>query len=57
MWEIVLSRHLREMKEDLRQKTERLQELEKANQTLQRELLLLIELYADKGRREKRGNT
>jgi hypothetical protein len=57
MWEIVLSRHLREMKEDLRQKTERLKELEKANQTLQKELFLLIELYADKGRREKRGNT
>lgn len=55
MWEIVLSRHLREMKEDLRQKTEKLQELEKANQKLQEELLLLIELYADKGRKGEKG--
>lgn len=57
MWEIVLSRSLRELKEDLRQKTEKLQELEKANQTLQKELFLLIELYADKERKEKRGKT
>lgn len=57
MWEIVLSRSLRELKEDLRQKTEKLQELEKANQTLQKELFLLIELYADKERKEKRGST
>lgn len=47
MWEIVLSRRVREMKEDLRQKTEKLQNLEKVNQTLQKELFLLIELYAD----------
>ncbi len=57
MLEIVLSRSLRELKEDLRQKTEKLQELEKANQTLQKELFLLIELYADKERKEKRGKT
>jgi hypothetical protein len=54
MWEIVLSRHLREMKEDLRQKTEKLQELEKANQTLQKELFLLIELYADMQKKKER---
>lgn len=57
MLEIVLSRSLRALKEDLRQKTEKLQELEKANQTLQKELFLLIELYADKERKEKRGKT
>jgi hypothetical protein len=54
MWEIVLSRRVREMKEDLRQKTEKLQELEKANQTLQKELFLLIELYADMQKKKER---
>lgn len=52
MWEIVLSRRVREMKEVLRQKNEQIQRLEEEKRALRSELFLLMELYADKLMRE-----